>query len=161
MLPLRRQAPQPGLPVTLANSSASSVASFHNDSSLSMRHSCSPPSSLTVLLHLAVKLVSSWVIFVMLFLNDEPSATRPSTPKVRQPHPCAVELHRQALHLRHNPCQLVNQPINIVLLRACWPSSQHSSEVQNKMIFMGHEISSCHVPVVRSFFIYFKIISSS
>jgi hypothetical protein len=28
-----------------------------------------------------------------------------------------------------------------------------SSEVQNKMIIMGHQISSCHVPVVRSFFI--------
>jgi hypothetical protein len=27
------------------------------------------------------------------------------------------------------------------------------SEVQNKMIIMGHQISSCHVPVVRSFFI--------
>jgi hypothetical protein len=27
-----------------------------------------------------------------------------------------------------------------------------SSEVQNKMIIMGHQISSCHVPVVRSFF---------
>jgi hypothetical protein len=36
-----------------------------------------------------------------------------------------------------------------------------ASEVQNKMIFIGHQISSCHVPVVRSFFIYFKIISSS
>jgi hypothetical protein len=28
-----------------------------------------------------------------------------------------------------------------------------SSEVQSKMIFMGHQISSCRVPVVRSFFI--------
>jgi hypothetical protein len=28
-----------------------------------------------------------------------------------------------------------------------------TSEVQSKMIFMGHQISSCHVPVVRSFFI--------
>ncbi len=27
------------------------------------------------------------------------------------------------------------------------------SEVQSKMIFMGHQILSCHVPVVRSFFI--------
>ncbi len=27
------------------------------------------------------------------------------------------------------------------------------SEVQSKMIIMGHQISSCHVPVVRSFFI--------
>jgi hypothetical protein len=36
-----------------------------------------------------------------------------------------------------------------------------TSEVQNKMIFMGHQILSCHVPVVGSFFIYFMIISSS
>jgi hypothetical protein len=28
-----------------------------------------------------------------------------------------------------------------------------ASEVQSKMISMGHQISSCHVPVVRSFFI--------
>jgi hypothetical protein len=28
-----------------------------------------------------------------------------------------------------------------------------ASEVQSKMIFMGHQISSCHIPVVRSFFI--------
>ncbi len=28
-----------------------------------------------------------------------------------------------------------------------------TSEVQNKMMIMGHQISSCHVPVVRSFFI--------
>jgi hypothetical protein len=27
------------------------------------------------------------------------------------------------------------------------------SEVQNKMIIMGHQISSCRFPVVRSFFI--------
>ncbi len=27
-----------------------------------------------------------------------------------------------------------------------------ASEVQSKMIFMGHQISSCHVPVVWSFF---------
>jgi hypothetical protein len=47
--------------------------------------------------------------------------------------------------------------------QAC-PSVQnivHTSEVYNKMIFMGHQVLSCHVPVVRSFFIYFKIISSS
>jgi hypothetical protein len=30
---------------------------------------------------------------------------------------------------------------------------ESSSEVQRKMIIMGHEISSCHVPVVMSFFI--------
>ena len=28
---------------------------------------------------------------------------------------------------------------------------QKTSEVQSKMIIMGHQISSCHVPVVRSF----------
>jgi hypothetical protein len=28
-----------------------------------------------------------------------------------------------------------------------------ASEVQSKMIIMGHQISSCHVPVVRSFFV--------
>ncbi len=27
-----------------------------------------------------------------------------------------------------------------------------TSEVQNKMMIMGHQISFCHVPVVRSFF---------
>jgi hypothetical protein len=27
------------------------------------------------------------------------------------------------------------------------------SDEQNEMIIMGHQISSCHVPVVRSFFI--------
>ncbi len=30
---------------------------------------------------------------------------------------------------------------------------EQASEVQSKMIIMGHQISSCHVPVVRSFFI--------
>ncbi len=52
---------------------------------------------------------------------------------------------------------------NYCKLGACLnsPWLQPPSEVQNKMIFMGHEISSCHVLIVRSFFIYFKIISSS
>ncbi len=36
-----------------------------------------------------------------------------------------------------------------------------TSEVQSKMIFMGHQISSCHVPVVRSFFIFWKTLLSS
>jgi hypothetical protein len=27
------------------------------------------------------------------------------------------------------------------------------SEVQSKMMIMGHQIPSCHVPVIRSFFI--------
>jgi hypothetical protein len=30
------------------------------------------------------------------------------------------------------------------------------SEVQSKKIFMGHQILSCHVPVVQSFFIFRK-----
>jgi hypothetical protein len=28
-----------------------------------------------------------------------------------------------------------------------------TSELQSKMIFMGHQILSCHIPVFRSFFI--------
>jgi hypothetical protein len=36
-----------------------------------------------------------------------------------------------------------------------------SSEVQNKMIIMVHQISSCHVLVVRSFFILKKMLLSS
>ncbi len=36
-----------------------------------------------------------------------------------------------------------------------------SSEVQNEMIIMGHQILSCHVPVVRSFFILKKMLLSS
>ncbi len=36
-----------------------------------------------------------------------------------------------------------------------------SSEVQNEMIITGHQISSCHVPVVRSFFILWKMLLSS
>ncbi len=56
-----------------------------------------------------------------------------------------ISQHLEKLGLIQEPCKKVAS----------------SSEVQNKMIFMGHEISSCHVLVVRSFFIYFKIISSS
>ncbi len=36
-----------------------------------------------------------------------------------------------------------------------------TSEVQNKMIIMQHQILSCHVPVVRSFFILWKMLLSS
>ncbi len=32
-------------------------------------------------------------------------------------------------------------------------TATNTSEVQNEMIIMGHQILSCHVPVVRSFFI--------
>jgi hypothetical protein len=35
-------------------------------------------------------------------------------------------------------------------------STAAASEVQSKMIFMGHQISSYHVPVFRSFFIFWK-----
>ncbi len=38
--------------------------------------------------------------------------------------------------------------IGFGLIGARW---WHSSEVQSKMMFMGHQISSCHVPVVRFF----------
>ena len=37
----------------------------------------------------------------------------------------------------------------------------HQSEVEPKTIFMGHEILSCHAPVVSSFFILFKTLVSS
>ncbi len=53
---------------------------------------------------------------------------------------------------------------NMIESSACLTATAittNRSEVQNKMIFMGHQILSCHVPVVRSFFINFKIISSS
>jgi hypothetical protein len=36
-----------------------------------------------------------------------------------------------------------------------------ASEVQSNMKFMGHQISSCHIPVVRSFFILWKVLLSS
>ena len=32
-----------------------------------------------------------------------------------------------------------------------------ASEMVGKVILMGHKISPCHVPVVRSFFIYYKV----
>ncbi len=37
----------------------------------------------------------------------------------------------------------------------------YASEVQNEMIIIGHQILSCHVLVVRSFFILKKILLSS
>ncbi len=40
-------------------------------------------------------------------------------------------------------------------------TAKATSEVQSKMIFMGHQISSCHVPVVRSFSILWKMLLSS
>ena len=38
--------------------------------------------------------------------------------------------------------------------------SSGSSEVEPKLIFMGHEIWSCHAPVVISFFILFETLVS-
>ncbi len=38
---------------------------------------------------------------------------------------------------------------------------QCTSEIKNKTILMGHPISCCHAPVVRSFFIHGKMIISS
>ncbi len=43
----------------------------------------------------------------------------------------------------------------------CTALLQGPSEVQSKMIVMGHQISSCHVLVVRSFFILWKTLLSS
>jgi hypothetical protein len=56
---------------------------------------------------------------------------------------------------------LLPPPRLVVVVEVMGGAAREPSQVQNKMIFMGHQISSCHVPVVRSFFIYFKIISSS
>ncbi len=47
-----------------------------------------------------------------------------------------------------------------VVFVCCWHVSV-SSEVPSKMIFMGHQLSSCHVPVVRSFLIFWKMLLSS
>jgi hypothetical protein len=47
---------------------------------------------------------------------------------------------------KHN--SVTDQGLEIKLIE-----NMASSEVQNKMTIMGHQISSCHVPVGRSFFI--------
>ncbi len=45
-------------------------------------------------------------------------------------------------------------PPPVLVLTPSWAGGPYpTSEVQNKMIIMGHQISSSHVPVVRSFFI--------
>ncbi len=62
------------------------------------------------------------------------------------------------------PCLQRGAPTILALMQSCWVFHGAklrravyrmlcSSVVQNKMIIMGHQISSCHVPVVRSFFI--------
>ena len=49
----------------------------------------------------------------------------------------------------------------ILLVPSQQPHHCYSSEVEPKMIFMRHEISSCHAPVVSSFFIMFKTLVTS
>jgi hypothetical protein len=40
----------------------------------------------------------------------------------------------------------------VVAVAAAVAAAVVALEVQSKTIFMGHQISSCHAPVVRSFF---------
>ncbi len=54
-----------------------------------------------------------------------------------------------------------NLKMRLTALLSDQPSVHHTSEVQSKMIFMGHQILSFHVPVVRSFFILWKMLLSS
>jgi hypothetical protein len=49
---------------------------------------------------------------------------------------------------------------HIKMTRDDWQNN-HALEEQNKMIIMGHQISSCHVLVVRSFFILKKMLLPS
>jgi hypothetical protein len=48
-----------------------------------------------------------------------------------------------------------------LVLQICMALVVRTSEVEPKLIFMGHEISSCHAPVVSSFFILFETLVSS
>ncbi len=49
----------------------------------------------------------------------------------------------------------------ITFFEQCQATNKTASEVQSKMIFMGHQISFFHVPVVGSFFIFWKTLLSS
>ncbi len=80
-------------------------------------------------------------------------------------HPPRVEGHSD------DP-RAIHPPYANAIPSTKWPQRRHrlrppsrgrtaSSEVQSKMIFMGHQISSCRVPVVRSFFIFWRTLSSS
>jgi hypothetical protein len=62
--------------------------------------------------------------------------------------PAAVAM---AIPSAPSPGAIIGMPAAVVAAPAT-AVSVAASEVQNKMIFMGHQISSCHVPVVRSFF---------
>jgi hypothetical protein len=54
---------------------------------------------------------------------------------------------------RGNLAKLNYLDIKQLLDRKAIENKRGTSEVQSKMIIMGHQISSCHVPVVKSFFI--------
>jgi hypothetical protein len=56
----------------------------------------------------------------------------------------------QTLNLKREPYSIA--PIQTIPL---------ASEVPTKMILMGHPVSSCHIPVVRSCFIFFQTLISS
>jgi hypothetical protein len=68
--------------------------------------------------------------------------------------PCwREESHQQATKVPETPVRHF-RPLADADGRPKWRvQMKTASEVQNKMIIMGHQISSCHVPVVRSFFI--------
>jgi hypothetical protein len=51
------------------------------------------------------------------------------------------------------PQRIIGQWKVILGFIVIYYSPPNTSEVQNEMIIMGHQILSCHVPVVRSFFI--------
>jgi hypothetical protein len=61
--------------------------------------------------------------------------------------PCRLPRSRVYCPSHFFPWKWVTRPLSLAETLCL------SSEVQNKMIIMGHQISSCHVPVVRSFFI--------
>ncbi len=60
-----------------------------------------------------------------------------------------------------HPLRLAKQTLHSLDVIVLLQEQAGGSEVQSKMIFMGHQISSCHVPVVRSFFILWKMLLSS
>jgi hypothetical protein len=80
--------------------------------------------------------------------NDDAEQRLDKGPMKHQVHPIAST----------QECVEGKSKQNVSPLRSQRPNT---SEVQNKMIFMGHQILSCHVPVVRSFFILWKMLLSS
>ncbi len=74
-------------------------------------------------------------------------------------HPTFLAKFQQ--HASRNPTPLTTTLREGVLNGMIPLAISDTSEVQSKIIFMGHKISSCHVPVVRSFFILWKMLLSS